>query len=316
MAKLPTQLAKAQLGAALAQSGDATRAAAAYDEAFAPGHARPPGLRFVDYGSELRDSAAVLAFAAGNPGAQPRLTAIMDRVSELFARAGRTSTQEQAWLLMAAEAAAGVTGGTMSVATGNAAPKTGSEPYYLRRVLGGGAEPVTVTNRGTAPVWRTVSITGVTQADLPAQSNGYAVSRAIYRRDGSPVDLAKIRQSEVFVVVIKGSRTDAARAARTLVIDLLPAGFEIETAGGTGGQSLANYSWLKDTTDTAYSEARDDRYVAALDLPEGKKEFMLAYVVRAVTPGEFKYPGLAVEDMYEPETAGRTAAGKLVVAPK
>ena len=43
----------------------------------------------------------------------------------------------------------------------------------------------------------------------------------------------------------------------------------------------------------------------------GTPEFTLAYVVRAVTPGEFKYPALVVEDMYEPETTGRTAIGKL-----
>ena len=42
----------------------------------------------------------------------------------------------------------------------------------------------------------------------------------------------------------------------------------------------------------------------------------LAYVVRAVTPGEFTYPALVVEDMYDPETAGRTAIGRLSVVPK
>ena len=41
---------------------------------------------------------------------------------------------------------------------------------------------------------------------------------------------------------------------------------------------------------------------------------MLAYLVRAVTPGEFTYPALVAEDMYEPETAGRTAIGKLTVS--
>ena len=316
LAGLPTQLAKAQLGAALAQTGDATRAAAAYTAALGTAPARAPGLRFVDYGSDLRDNAAVLAFAAGNPGAPPRLTAVMDRVGELFGRANRTSTQEQAWLLMAAEAAARISGGSMTIATGNSAPKTGSEPLYLRRSLGAGMEPVTVTNRGGAPVWRTVSITGVAKADLPPESKGYAVSRTVYNRDGTPADLAKIRQSDVLVVAIKGSRADAARSARTLVVDLLPAGFEIETATATGGQSLANYSWLKDTAETAYSEARDDRYVAALDLGEGVKDFTLGYVVRAVTPGEFKYPALAIEDMYDPETAGRTGIGKLVVLQK
>ena len=52
---------------------------------------------------------------------------------------------------------------------------------------------------------------------------------------------------------------------------------------------------------------RDDRYVSALDLAAGTQNFTLAYVVRAVTPGEFTYPALAVEDGGAgPETAGRT----------
>src|SRR6185369_8923699 len=136
------------------------------------------------------------------------------------------------------------------------------------------------------------------------------------RKDGTPADLTKARQGDVYVVTIKGTRTDTARSARSLVVDLLPAGFEIETASATGGQALSNYPWLKDLTETAYVEARDDRYVAALDLADGVKDFTLAYIVRAVTPGEFKYPAVAVEDMYEPETAGRTAIGKLTVLPK
>jgi len=40
---------------------------------------------------------------------------------------------------------------------------------------------------------------------------------------------------------------------------------------------------------------------------------LLAYVVRAITPGEFTYPALVVEDMYEPETIGPHRIGKLSV---
>ncbi len=288
------------------------RAAAAYAAALAAPMPRPAGLRTIDYGSDLRDSAGVLAFAGGNAAVQPRLTAMMDRIAELFARTSRTSTQEEAWLLMAAEAAVRVTGGKMTVAVGDAAPQQRSEPLYFRRALGSGAAPLSVANRGTAPAWRTVSITGVPKGDLPADSSGYSVSRAIFRPDGSSVDLAKVRQTDLFVVVIKGKRTDSARAARTLVVDLLPAGFEIATAT-LSGQSAANYPWLAKLSDTAYTEERDDRYIAALDLDAGAGAFTLAYVVRAVTPGDFKYPALVVEDMYEPETSGRTAIGKLSV---
>src|SRR5262249_61746446 len=122
MGRLPTQLAKAQTSAALAQYGDMARAAAAYEAAFLPAPPRSAAMRYVDYGSELRDSAAVLSFAAANPGNQARLTAVVDRIAERFSRAERTSTQEQAWLLMAAEAAVKAGGGTMTGATDNGAP--------------------------------------------------------------------------------------------------------------------------------------------------------------------------------------------------
>jgi uncharacterized protein YfaS (alpha-2-macroglobulin family) len=316
LARLPTQLAKAQVAAALAQYGDTSRAAAAFDAALVAGSPRPAGIRYVDYGSDLRDGAAVLAFAQDNPSDRARLTAIIDRIAERFARAARTSTQEQAWLLMAAEAAVHASGGDMTVAVGNAAPETRAEPLYLRRLLGSGGPDQTVANRGSTPVWRSVSITGVPAAYLPAESKGYAVTRDVYRPDGAAADLSKVRQTDLFVVVIKGTRTDASQPAQTLVVDLLPAGFEIETATVSKGRSTTDYSWLPDLTEATYTEERDDRFAAALDLKGGVKEFTLAYVVRAVTAGEFTYPALVAEDMYEPETSGRTAIGKLIVAPR
>ena len=313
MQRLPTPLAKAQLGAALAAYGDATRAAAAYAEALAAPSRRPGGLRYIDYGSDLRDSAAALSFAAADPANQPRLTAVIDRIAELFAHANRTSTQEQAWLLLAAEAAAKLTGNSMTVQVGDKPNETRSTAEYFRRVLGAGASALTVSNRGTAPLWRAVSITGVVKAELPAESGGYDVSRAVYKPDGTIADLTKARQTDLYVVVLKGTRKDAAQPARALLVDLLPAGFEIQNASAPTGDDAGAYAWLKDVISPDFVEARDDRFIAALDLPGGTSQFTLAYVVRAVTPGTFKYPAVEVEDMYDPETYGRTAMGKLVV---
>ncbi|MBV8779342.1 MAG: alpha-2-macroglobulin family protein, partial [Alphaproteobacteria bacterium] len=314
MARLPTQLAKAQVAAALAAYGDATRAAAAYTAALEPPPKREAALRYVDYGSDLRDSAAALAVAASDPASQTRLTAIIDRIAELFSKADRTSTQEQAWLLMAAEAATKLTGNSMTVAVDGGPPETRSKPQYFRRALGANAAALTVANRGTAPLWRSVSITGVAKADLPAESNGYAVSRAVYKPDGSVADLTKARQTDLYVVVLKGTRKNAAQPVRALIVDLLPAGFEIQNATAPTGDAAGAYGWIKDDIASPdYTEARDDRYVAALDLPGGTSDFALAYVVRAVTPGEYKYPAVEIEDMYDPETYGRTAIGKLVV---
>ena len=83
---------------------------------------------------------------------------------------------------------------------------------------------------------------------------------AVFRPDGTAADLSKVRQTDLFVVVIKGTRTDASQSAQTLVVDLLPAGFEIETATVSKGRSTTDYSWLPELTEATYTEQRDDRY--------------------------------------------------------
>ncbi|HVY34895.1 MAG TPA: hypothetical protein VG960_10785, partial [Caulobacteraceae bacterium] len=60
-------------------------------------------------------------------------------------------------------------------------------------------------------------------------------------------------------------------------------------------------------------EKRDDRYVAAFKL-EGAKPFVLAYVARAVTPGDFFLPGAEARNMYRPGVNAHTAAGRLRIA--
>ena len=42
---------------------------------------------------------------------------------------------------------------------------------------------------------------------------------------------------------------------------------------------------------------------------------MLAYVVRAVTPGDFFAPGAEARNMYRPTVNAHTAPGRLKIAP-
>ena len=53
------------------------------------------------------------------------------------------------------------------------------------------------------------------------------------------------------------------------------------------------------------AEARDDRFIAAVDV-RGRQRFTLAYIVRAVTPGNYTAPGAVIEDMYRPGVFART----------
>ena len=94
-----------------------------------------------------------------------------------------------------------------------------------------------------------------------------------------------------------------------LLVDPLPAGFEIENPALISSGSAAGLPWLSDMTWASYSEFRDDRFVASFT----NSTATLAYMVRAVAPGTYAHPGAHVEDMYRPEVNARTATGTVMV---
>jgi uncharacterized protein YfaS (alpha-2-macroglobulin family) len=80
-----------------------------------------------------------------------------------------------------------------------------------------------------------------------------------------------------------------------------------------GSADLKNFKWLP-ATESAHSEFRSDRFIAAFDRSKGgRTEFTMAYTVRAVTPGIFTHPAATVEDMYRPQLSARTATGWMQV---
>ena len=314
LGQLQTPLARIQLAAAAAQFGDVRRTQQAF-AASLQNTRRADDISYFDDGSTLRDLAGIASFGGADFFDKKRLPPLIDDIAQRFSRAQYLSTQEQAWLLMAAQAAAAGSNGRMSVSTNGAAAESRAQPLNLRRVLGDKAAPMTLRNGGDGPIWRTVSISGVPRGDLPATSSGFTITRDFFRLDGTKADLSNLRQSDLLVAVIKGKRTGNDPAIRqTLVVDLLPAGLEIETATMSKGRSTSDLSWLGELTETTQIEARDDRFIAAFDSAPGPKtDFTLAYIARAVTPGDFRVPATVIEDMYRPDLTGRTSMGKMVV---
>jgi len=126
-----------------------------------------------------------------------------------------------------------------------------------------------------------------------------------------------VKQNDRLVIVVTGHATGE-RIYPAVIADLLPAGFEIEAVlnpeDGAGNKISGPYDWVGKISRPKIAEARDDRFVAAIDL-YGDKTFTLAYLVRAVTPGEFSFPGAIIEDMYKPGVFARTSTGALKVKP-
>ncbi|HXV29632.1 MAG TPA: hypothetical protein VD840_04795, partial [Sinorhizobium sp.] len=306
----PTPLAKAHIAAALALYGDARRS----QDIFAAAVNMSTGLVNVslarsDYGSSLRDDAAVLALAAESRPVPPIIPDLSKIVAKEWQQAKYTSTQEQAWMLLAARA---IQGGDADMTLEiNGARRAGS---YAARISGDALieHPVVIRNNGTDAVSAVVTTVAAPAQPLSAGGDGFAIERTYYTLDGEEANVTEARQNERYVVVLKVTESND-WPSRVLITDLLPAGFEIDNPSLVDSAQLSNFEWIGDV-EAAHTEFRSDRFVAAFDRSTGdNREITLAYVVRAVTPGTYDHPAASVEDMYRPQFSARTATGRMEV---
>ena len=298
--RLPTPLAKAQLGAALALAHDPARAEVAFAAALAA-----PARKWweLDYGTALRDQAAIALLLKQSGVAPERLQTLLAAMPGPNLDPATLSTQEQAWTA-AAGAVLGRDGHAAKIALDGKNEPTA--PVVTVALTG----PATAHNLDDRAVWESVSVTGVPVVPLPAARAGMRISRQFLNLDGTPLDLEHLKQNTVFVLLLEG-RAEDGQAHQALVQHGLPAGWEL--AGRFGGGDTPGPSWLGKLTAPEAQPAADDRYAAILALTKDNPDFRLAVRVRAVTPGVFELPGAEVGDMYRPGVFARQAAGKITV---
>ncbi|MHA6728882.1 alpha-2-macroglobulin family protein [Devosia sp. A369] len=304
-------LAQAQLGAALALYGDTTRANSAFAAAMdGLAAADNPRKYRRDYGSHLRDTAGVLALAAEFKPQSVDVGALANQLAKLRDRATYTSTQEDSWTLMAAAALGAAASDGSIMLDGEAL--TGQ---VYRRYEQAGFTPVEIANTGANATEAKLSVTGYPATPPDESSNGFTLIREYFLPDGTPIDpeAAPIAQNERLVVVLT-VRPQNLGSGQYLLADPLPAGFEIENPDLSAAGGVSDFSWL-DLDGANHVESRTDQYVAAFRYFDDSGSFTTAYLVRAVSPGQFVLPGATVEDMYRPEFRANTAAGSIEVTP-
>jgi uncharacterized protein YfaS (alpha-2-macroglobulin family) len=310
---IATPIAKAQIAAALGMLGDRTRAERVYASALAS-VATPAAssLVRVDYGSVLRDSAAIATLAAEGNAPRPTIFSAVQRIETARANITTgTTTQENAWLVLAARAFA-KEAASVSLDVGGT-PRHGS--YFSTLKSGDVGTPVKVTNTGEGTVQAVVSISGAPLVPEPAAEHGFTIERQTYTLDGEPVDVKTVKQNQRFAVVLKVTEPKP-QFGRIIVADYLPAGFEIDNPHLVSSGDTGTLSWIEDAGEPVYSEFRDDHFAAAFERKGSDRPvFTVAYVVRAVSPGTYVRPQAYVEDMYQSERYGRTGTETIEVTP-
>jgi uncharacterized protein YfaS (alpha-2-macroglobulin family) len=306
---LATPIAKSQLAAALALVGDRNRAERVYSAAL-DSLAPKPVLEFgrTDYGSQLRDAAALVSLASEGNAPKATLTQAVARVETARGLTPYTSTQENAWLVLAARALAKE---NLSMEVDGQPVKTALYRSYKADTLSG--KPLKITNTGDAPVQAVISVSGSPVTPEPAASNGFKIERNYFTLDGKPADISKVKQNDRYAVVLKITEAKP-EYGHIMVSDYLPAGLEIDNPKLVSSGDSGTLDWIEDGEEPKDTEFRDDRFTAAVDrASDSKAVFTVAYVVRVVSPGKYVLPQAYVEDMYNPSRYGRTGTGTVEV---
>lgn len=163
---------------------------------------------------------------------------------------------------------------------------------------------------------------------LDALDRGFVVDR-VYEAVDDPSDVTRDADGTWHVAAgarVRVTLTMVADSQRTHValIDPLPAGLEAlnpslantqtvpppETDGGVvPAHSFDSWWW---GTWYEHQQLRDDRVEAFTTLLPGGT-YTYSYVARATTPGTFVVPPTRAEEMYAPETFGRTSTDRVIV---
>jgi alpha-2-macroglobulin len=151
------------------------------------------------------------------------------------------------------------------------------------------------------------------QTNLPALDAGFVVRRT-YRGVDDPKDVVQLPDGRVKIklgarVLVQLEAINTSLRYAVALVDPLPAGLEpVNTNLATSERAAAGTT----SNDWQHIEMRDNRSEAfSMHLAEGTHHF--AYTARATIPGTFVAAPAKAEEMYSPETFGRSAGTTVVV---
>ncbi len=210
-------------------------------------------------------------------------------------------------------------GENTAAAAGDISYSTGTEPLtkqirgadiYQEQHKGGGGK-FTVNNTGDTNLYSNVVMEGIPQNPIrEAVSKGISTGRRYFTNRAVVQDSKRFKHGDDYVVCLDISCDQSLK--NVVVVDLLPAGFEIMNPR-LDAASLPGMNVVSPIIAPTYTDIRDDRIILAFnDLPGGTRHY--CYAVRAITPGNYQVPAVHAECMYDPLVQGSSAPETIEVS--
>ena len=280
---------------------------------------RSDELYMADYGSELRDQAQILALL------QEYDLAESEQVKRMFALADSLntrrwlSTQERNALFMAARAQLRTADSSWQAELQSGEQSIPLSADHSLQLLD---EPqlragLNLTTTSSKDLYQRLQLSGYPSQAPAAGGHVLSIERQYLDTKGQLLNINRLRSGDLVVVHLAVRATETVPDA--LVVDLLPAGLELENQNlaqssaslTQASRALREWQEAMQNADIVHQEYRDDRYVAALAVPQGQVRHLL-YLARAVTPGRYVVPPAQVESMYRPEWQAYSDAPQVV----
>jgi hypothetical protein len=196
---------------------------------------------------------------------------------------------------------------------------------FLAANLKGGADDLVLQKDGKGRLYYRIGMTYAPKSLwLAPEDHGFAVVRS-YEAVDDPKDVVRQKDGSWRIkagaqVRVRLNMVAEARRYHVALVDPLPAGLEPENPAlavtGTIPQDPKQQPrgrfWWWTRTWYEHQNLRDERVEAFTSLLwAGVHEY--TYVARATTPGNFVVPPAKAEEMYFPETFGRSASDRVIV---
>ena len=300
-----SQLALVHLALALKNQGDDVNSQAMFDKAIV----LERGTKYLsDYGSVIRDQALIIHLLIKHKFQVDYAFDTALALSKLLINKKYLSTQERNALFLA----------SISLEQGEQKEWQGELLFNQAKstIKKAGAytqklsttdllQTVSLTNTSDERLFINFAYQGVSKVKPKATTGDLTIERDYYDNKGATIDASKLKVGDLVLVAVRVY--SERRSPDLLVVDLLPAGLELENQNLTHAIKLDSIifdgkpasEWQKKTK-ILHQEFRDDRYVAAIDVGYSGTSYLF-YLARAVTPGKYKVPAPLVENMYQPD---------------
>lgn len=269
-----------------------------------------------NFNSSVRNQAIMLDILAEVDDGHPMVPVLVENLTRAASKFGRWyTTQENAFAFLALgkilrkKGERGNYTGTISIAGKEFSKFTAENQSFAAKDWAG--KDVSIEIKGTGMCyyyWRADGISS--KLTIDEYDHDLMVRRRYLDEHGNAINYTTFKQGEPLIaeITIKPLTESLDNVA---IVDLLPAGFEIENPRL---QSRKGIDWIdKDAYTPLYIDIRDDRMILYGNFQHGRTA-KFYYGLRAVTQGTFILPPIRAEAMYASMKASVASSGRVVIS--